>query len=94
MLYLNNMKKVNSNMVNSRNHFVDYINEYSTVLFICFAFLFLLMSIKNWQLQMKNNELQEKYDVAWKLVLQYKEQIDFCKWKIEAIKSILDFDLK
>ena len=43
---------------------------------------------------MKNNELQEKYDVAWKLVLQYKEQIDFCKWKIESIKSILDFDLK
>ena len=94
MLYLNNMKKVNSNMVNSRNHFVDYINEYSTVLFICFAFLFLLMSIKNSQLEMKNNELQEKYDVAWKLVLQYKEQKNFCKWKIESIKSILDFDLK
>lgn len=88
------MKKVNSKMVNSRNHFVDYINEYSTILFICFAFFFLLMSIKNWQLQIKNQMLQEKYDVAWKLVLQYKDETDTCKYKIETIKSILNSEEK
>jgi hypothetical protein len=84
------MKKTESKLATMRNHFVDFFYEYSPVFAFCFCLLFIFSVSDAAHLQLQYRELQEKYALSGKMVLEYKQQSDSCNYKIESIKTLLN----